>query len=55
MLSEELDVNYDDEINLEVEGETGSEESSNEMSKSESDGELSVVACWWVGKRDIGR
>jgi hypothetical protein len=32
MLSEELDIDYD-EFNLEIEGETVSEESSNEMSK----------------------
>jgi hypothetical protein len=55
MLSEELDINSDDEINLEIEGESTSEESSNEMSESESESETSVVACWWVGRCDKGR
>jgi hypothetical protein len=41
------------EFNLEIEGETVSEESSNEMSESET--ETSVVACWWVGRHDSGR
>jgi hypothetical protein len=54
MLSEELDIDYHDEINLEIEGETVSEESSNEMSESESESETCVVACWWVGRRDNG-
>jgi hypothetical protein len=55
MLSEELDIDYDDEINLEIEGETVCEESSNEMSGSESESEISVVTCWWVGRWDNGR
>jgi hypothetical protein len=55
MLSEELIIDYDDEFNLETEGETVSEESSNEVSESESESETSVVACWWVGRRDSGR
>jgi hypothetical protein len=42
MLNEELDI-HSDEMNLEIEGETASEESGNEMSESES--ETSVVAC----------
>jgi hypothetical protein len=35
MLSEELDTDYDDEINLEIEGGTASEGLSNETSESE--------------------
>jgi hypothetical protein len=42
MLSEELDTDSDDEFNLEIEGETVSEESSNEMLESESERETSV-------------
>jgi hypothetical protein len=53
MLSEELGTDYDDKINLEIEGETASEESSKEMSESES--KTSAVACSWVGRRDNGR
>lgn len=34
-LSEELDIDYDDEINLEIEGETASEELSTEMAESQ--------------------
>jgi hypothetical protein len=37
------------EFNLKIEGETVSEESSNEMLESESESESSVVVCWWVG------
>jgi hypothetical protein len=37
MLSEELNIDYDDEFNLESEGVTVSEELSNEISESESD------------------
>jgi hypothetical protein len=37
MLSKELVIDYDDEINLEVEGETVSEELSNKMSERESE------------------
>jgi hypothetical protein len=54
MLTEELGIDYD-EYNLGIEGETVSEESSNEMSESESESETSVVACWWVGRRDSVR
>jgi hypothetical protein len=43
MLSEALDIDSDDEINLEFVGEPASEESSNKMSKNEN--ETSVVAC----------
>jgi hypothetical protein len=43
MLSEALDIDSDDEMNLEIVGETASEESSNKMSENES--ETSVVAC----------
>jgi hypothetical protein len=43
MLSEELNTDCDDEINLEIYGETASKESSNIMSESES--ETSIVAC----------
>jgi hypothetical protein len=32
-----------------------SEESSNEMSESESESKTSVVACWWVGRCDSGQ
>jgi hypothetical protein len=53
MLSEELNIDCDDEINLEIEGETVSGESRNEMSESES--ETSAVVCWWVGRRHNGR
>jgi hypothetical protein len=45
MLSEELDINSDDEMNLENEGENASEESSSEMLGSESESETSAVAC----------
>jgi hypothetical protein len=54
MLSEELYIDYNDEITLEIEGETASEESSNEMLESESESETSAVVCWWVGRRDNG-
>jgi hypothetical protein len=54
MSSEELDIDYDDEFNLEIEGETVSEESSNEMSKSGSKSETYVVACWWVEDMTVG-
>jgi hypothetical protein len=50
MLSEELDIDYDCEFNLEIEGETLSEESSNEMSESECESKTSVFASWWVGR-----
>jgi hypothetical protein len=53
MWSEELDSDSDDEINLEIEGETVSEESNNEMLESEN--ETSIVACWWVGRLDNGQ
>jgi hypothetical protein len=43
MLSEERDIDFDDEINLEIEGESAGEVSSNKISESES--ETSVVAC----------
>jgi hypothetical protein len=46
MLSEVLDIDYNDEINLEIEGETVHEESSKEMSESERESDTSVVACW---------
>jgi hypothetical protein len=55
VLSEELDIDYEDEINLEIEGETASEESRREMLESGSESETSVAACWWVGRRDNGR
>jgi hypothetical protein len=45
MLSDELVIDSDDEINLEIEVETASEELGNEMSKSENEIETSVVAC----------
>jgi hypothetical protein len=45
MLSEELNIYSDDVINLVIEGETVSEESSNKMSENESKSETSVVAC----------
>jgi hypothetical protein len=48
MLSEELDIDYGDEIKLEIEGETASEESRNDLSESESESKTSVVACWCV-------
>jgi hypothetical protein len=54
MLSEELDIDYDDEINLQIEGETASDESRNKVSESESESETSVV-CWWMGRHDNGR
>jgi hypothetical protein len=54
MLSEELDFDYDDEIILEIKGETVTEELSNKMSESESESETSVVACCCVGRRDCG-
>jgi hypothetical protein len=54
MSSEELDIDYDNEFNLEIEGETVSKESSNEMSESESKSETCVVACWLVGRRTVG-
>jgi hypothetical protein len=43
MLSEELDIDSDDEINMKIEGETACEVSSNKMSESEN--ETSVAAC----------
>jgi hypothetical protein len=55
MLSEEFDIDYDDEFNLEIEGKTVTEESSNEMSESKSESETCVVACWWVGRRESGQ
>jgi hypothetical protein len=45
MLNEELDIDSGDELDLEIEGETASEEPSNRMLESESDSETSVVAC----------
>jgi hypothetical protein len=45
ILHEELNIGYNDEINL-------GEESSKEMSESES--ETSVLACCWVGRCDNG-
>jgi hypothetical protein len=45
VLSEELDIDSHDEINLEIEGETASEESSNKMLKSEGESETSIVMC----------
>jgi hypothetical protein len=45
----------DDEINLEIEGETTSEEPNNKMSESESENETSAVACWWVVRHGNGR
>jgi hypothetical protein len=47
------ELNIDSGINLVIEGETVSEEWSNEMSENES--ETSVVACGWVGRCDNGR
>jgi hypothetical protein len=41
MVTEELDIDPDDEMDLEIEGETASEESSNEKSESESESETS--------------
>jgi hypothetical protein len=43
MLSEELDVVSGDEMNLENEGQSASEESSNTSSESECESETSVV------------
>jgi hypothetical protein len=43
MLSEDLDIGSDNEINLEIEGQTASEESSNEMLERESESETNVV------------
>jgi hypothetical protein len=43
MLSEELHIDSDDEMNLENEGQSSSEESSNASSKSECESETSVV------------
>jgi hypothetical protein len=43
MLNEELNIGSDDELNLEIQGETESEDLSNEMSQSESESETSVV------------
>jgi hypothetical protein len=54
MLSEELNIDCDDEFNLEIEVETVSEEASNEMSESEGKSKTSVAACWWVGRHDSG-
>jgi hypothetical protein len=45
MLNEELDIYSDDEMNLEIEGETVSEESINEKSESESEIETRVLVC----------
>jgi diacylglycerol kinase family enzyme len=45
MLNEKLDIDSDDEMNLEIEGETASEESNDEMSESEIGSETCVVAC----------
>jgi hypothetical protein len=55
MLSEEVQIDSDEGFHLEIEGETVSEESNNEMSESESESGTSVVACWWVGRCDNGR
>jgi hypothetical protein len=50
MLSEELDVDSDDEINLENEGQSTSEELSNASSESECESETSVVRIdGWEG------
>jgi hypothetical protein len=54
MLCEELVIDSEDVINLEIEGETVSEASSNEMLESESESDTSVT-CWWVGRHDNGR
>jgi hypothetical protein len=43
MLSEELDIDSDDEMNLENDGQSVSEESSNASSKSGCESETSVV------------
>jgi hypothetical protein len=43
VINEELEVDSDDEMDLEILGETVCEESSNKMSESET--ETSVVAC----------
>jgi hypothetical protein len=43
MLSEELDIDIDDEMNLENEGQSASEESSNALPESECESETSVV------------
>jgi hypothetical protein len=45
MLNDEFSNDSDDEMNLEFEGETVSEESSNKMSESESESKTSVLAC----------
>jgi hypothetical protein len=45
MLSKELVIDSDDVINLEIEGQTESEESRFEISESERESETSVVAC----------
>jgi hypothetical protein len=45
MLSEELVIDSEDEINLETEGKTVREELSNEMTESDGESETSVVAC----------
>jgi hypothetical protein len=51
----ELNIDSNDQMDLENVEETVSEESSNEMSECESESKTSVVACWWVGKRDSGQ
>jgi hypothetical protein len=43
MLSEELDIISGDEMNLENEGQSASEESSNRSSESECESETSVI------------
>jgi hypothetical protein len=43
MLSEEFNIDSDDEINMEIEGETASEESSNETSESGSKSETVLL------------
>jgi hypothetical protein len=45
MLNEEFDIDSNDEINLKIEGETASEELSNEKLESERESETSVAAC----------
>jgi hypothetical protein len=45
MLSKKLDIDSDDEMDLEIEGETVSEESSYKMPENESENETGVVAC----------
>jgi hypothetical protein len=50
MLSEELDIHSDDEINLENEGESATEKLSNTSSESECESETSVVRIdGWEG------